>query len=298
MPLCVRLPYLRENPPDSFPCLGGDLGDSALTSAFKRLWPGHGPCPDDSLWHEPSDYPFSREEAEALLAALRSLDSRALEDLRIVQAQHDNAQSLRLCGEWAELGQFVANPATKPSVAGLERMKRLVREQAHKVLLWGWLQEERLGEITDLLKRSNKQSADLAALFAESEACGQSQILQTEASRPKFWQTDAGRAWDIGAGQWRTLVQCALHFLGSEALIYAEGAVAQALEELNAVHKPLDPELGQSLGLVPLESYAMCILPGWRVLGLASAPRGDLQREALIPERCWIFRLREMRNDA
>lgn len=245
-PVCIKLPWLHE-----LKSLAGN--ESPICGGFCRLEPGL----EENFPHwRPDNYPFAPRIAGSIFRRLAELDLRDLETLRAA-GQHMNGEA-EIRGEMADLANFAQNDRGRPD--GEETRKRLALEQTQKVLLWLWLQEERLVEITALSGKYAHVSRKLAASFGEGNAQSGNDSAFVEEEK-----VDEDR--DALLPSWRVYLLNAAFFVPPGIPILAEGPMSRDLQE-RLDFRP-DGDIGADLGL-PRESFARlhsARAPLWVVLG-------------------------------
>ncbi|MDE7371337.1 MAG: hypothetical protein K2N07_06300 [Desulfovibrio sp.] len=274
-PLCIRLPLLRGPLPE-----GLDQAAAGMPEApgALRLWPGHRPPGGEvpAGWHAPDGYPFSRAEAAALLAAFAGLTARDLEGARDAADRAQQERRARELSELADLAAFAesseaekgSRPQTEPSVPA-----RIAAEQAQKLLLWLWLQEERLAELASLAAGCARGFGRLARGFGEEEA---------DAAPREDAAAEPALALHPGlVPPWRPAVASAAVFVSAEAVFFVEGPMREELLDSLDFHPA--PEWGERLGCAPEDAGRMVAAeaPLWRALG-RQRPEGPAEL------RVWI----------
>lgn len=273
-PLCIRLPFLRGPLP-----AGLDRPAARMPEApgALRLWPGHRPPGPDlpAGWHLPAGYPFSPAEAAALLAAFAGLNARDLASARDAADMARQKRRARELGEMADLAAFAQDPEADAGAPN-ETTERVAAEQAQKLLLWLWLQEERLAELAGLAAGCARGLSRLAQGFGE-------EAPDAPVSAP---EDAAGAETELPlqpalVPPWRPALASAALFLDGETVFFVEGPMREELlERLN--FRPA-PEWGERLGCAPDEAPRVVAAeaPLWRVLG-RTRPEGPAQL------RIWI----------
>jgi hypothetical protein len=283
-PVCLLLPLLRGPLPVAY------AHEWAVFPAGKagpvRLWPGlpHAPV---SGWYCPEDWPFTPGQALACLSDMQQMGQAALSGLCVGSfAAGNNARLSRQESEAAARDALNASLGDMDAVhaAASAREALIARQQAQKILLWAWQQEERLADLSGLLADFTEQETRLAAVLAGEE--GDSSMPESAAeSSPE----DAG-ALGLQVDRdllpsWRLVLSSALHFVPDGTLIAAEGDMAEELLDVldfsPAAHRQeilgeLQPDCAGSL----LEARA----PAWKVLG-RSRPTAQ---SVLDAERVWL----------
>lgn len=260
VPLCVRLPFLRGPLP---PELDEAQARMPLVPRALRLWPGHTPpggaVPDG--WYAPDGYPFKAEEATACLGAFGALDARDLAGARDAADRAQEERRARELGELADLAAFAAHPDAVGAQgrAASDRTARVAAEQAQKLLLWLWLQEERLAELAALAAGCARGLHRLAANFGDgaSGACAAD-------------SGDAAAPFPLHPGlvpPWRPAAAGADLFVPVGTAFFVEGPMRGEL--LAALDFRPAPEWGARLGCRPEDAGRLVAAeaPLWRALG-------------------------------
>lgn len=273
-PVCIRLPFLRGPLP---PELDGAQAHMPAAPRALRLWPGHTP-PGGAVpegWYAPDGYPFGEGEAAACLAAFGALDARDLAGARDAADRAQQERRARELGELADLAAFAANP---DAVAGKgraapDRTARVAAEQAQKLLLWLWLQEERLAELAALAAGCARGLRRLAAGFGEGTpgACAAD-------------SGDAGAPFPLHPGlvpPWRPAASGADLFAPAATAFFVEGPMR--VELLAVLDFRPAPEWGARLGCPPEDAGRLVAAeaPLWRALGRQ-------RPEGVSPARVWL----------
>ncbi len=255
--LLLRLPYLRPN--------GQSEGIPAL-----YLWPGLADCESQNCW-KPANYPFSAAEAASLLADFRKLGIRDLETMRLMLDSADLAAQMDARLELADLGVFAACKSAKAAPDPH-------LEQAHKILIWLWLMEENLSELSALAESCREAEASLLHGIMEEEnphakSCPCSAGMGKTAAK-KDGIDDMSHLFP-----WRTCVASAAFFIPPEIPVLAEGQMLADMLEA-AIFE--NAEARTMAGSRVREARA----PLWRILGHSreTASHGDVYNT----ERSWI----------
>ena len=163
--LCIRVPALRGPLPGEALLLPAEGSCPVL-----RLWPGlpeefsrpaaggltasgrravtvAAPAPEGP-WHMPEDLPFSPREAAACLDDLQRMGDAALSGQPVGTLGADVGRARRNSAESALRAGLMAD-GTLETAQALEaaREEREKACAAQRMLLWSWLQEERLAEL-------------------------------------------------------------------------------------------------------------------------------------------------------
>lgn len=259
VPLCVRLPFLRGPLP---PELDAAQARRPAVPRALRLWPGHTPpggaVPDG--WYAPDGYPFKAEEATACLGAFGALDARDLAGARDAADRAQQERRARELGELADLAAFAAHPDAVGAQgrAAAHRTARVAAEQAQKLLLWLWLQEERLAELAALAAGCARGLHRLAAHLGEG---GSGAPAGAEAEEAPF---------PLHPGlvpPWRPAAAGADLFVPAGTAFFVEGPMRGEL--LAALDFRPAPEWGARLGCRPEDAGRLVAAeaPLWRALG-------------------------------
>lgn len=266
--LCIRLPFLRGPLPRD---LDAAQADMPTCSAAQRLWPGHRPEGGEvpAGWHRPSGYPFGMAEAASLLAAFRGLDARDLEGARDAADRARQQQRARELGEMADLAAFAGAGADAAPSGGASA--RVAAEQAQKLLLWLWLQEERLADLAELASGCARSLSGLALRFGEEEA-----------AKPAATAPEAALPLHPGLiPPWRVAAASAVLFVSAETVFFVEGPMREEL--LESLDFAPAPEWAERLGCAPGDAGRLVAAraPLWRALG-RTRPEGPAE------VRVWI----------
>ena len=182
--LCIRVPALRGPLPGEALLLPAEGSCPVL-----RLWPGlpeefsrpaaggltasgrravtvAAPAPEGP-WHMPEDLPFSPREAAACLDDLQRMGDAALSGQPVGTLGADVGRARRNSAESALRAGLMAD-GTLETAQALEaaREEREKACAAQRMLLWSWLQEERLAELQAL--SSSLSSSDIPTYPAVS----------------------------------------------------------------------------------------------------------------------------------
>ena len=287
---CIRLPFLRGSLTDR--CAKNT--PPALPAAL-LLWPGL-PQPPQTGTYCPANYPFAPREAAVCLEDLRRMGDEALSGLPVGAAATGNARAARHASEMAllrELGNADSEAALKAEAA---RKQRIELEQAHKALIWAWLQEERMGELADMAHALAQKSE----LFARSLGVGE-EIPGFGAAQEHAGAGILGAPVSLDLGlmpPWRLVTANAMYFLPPDLPILAEGPMAEDMQEDMQEDMEFIPASGQVATLAANMRTGMaadmaadmpCLLqahaPAWRVLG-RTQPTGSWPLDA---ERLWLI---------
>ncbi|MBQ9406803.1 MAG: hypothetical protein IJU37_08745 [Desulfovibrio sp.] len=273
VPLLVALPWLHGPVSET---------DGPQWNAL-RLWPGLPDAPAKG-WLCPADYPFSPNEAVACAEDLRSMGETALSGLPVEVAVTGNATAMCSASERALLEGLAAAHGNVEAARAAERSRRdeLARQQAQKMLLWAWQQEERLQELAALAARFAASSKDLTAALGQADdpplKDGVAQALTADLVR-----LDTPISLDASLiPSWRAIVGNALQFLPLRAVIAMEPPMLEDVVDALDFERAEQwlPFLANADQAVTLEART----PGWKVLG-RTRPSGLAFLDA---ERVWI----------
>ena len=265
-PLCIRLPFLRGPLPRELDAAAAHMPDCP---AAQRLWPGHRPGGGKvpAGWHWPSGYPFGMAEAASLLAAFEGLTARDLAGARDAADRARQERRARELGEMADLAAFAAGSGGDASPrGGAGSSERVAAEQAQKLLLWLWLQEERLADLAELASGCARSLSGLALRFGEEEA-GKPVTTSPEAALP------------LHPGlipPWRVAAASAVLFVSAETVFFVEGPMREEL--LDSLDFAPAPEWGARLGCTGEDAARLVAAeaPLWRALG-RTRPEGPAE---------------------
>ncbi|WP_291438799.1 hypothetical protein [Desulfovibrio sp.] len=266
---CIRLPFLRGSLTD----LHADL------PATQLLWPGL-PQPPQAGAYCPPDYPFAPREAAACLEDLRRMGDEALSGLPVGAASAGNARAARHASEMALLREFGNADNEAALKAEAVRKQRIEHEQAHKALLWAWLQEERMAELADMARALTLKSES----FTRSLGVEDGEIPGLGASEGHAGAGILGTPVSLDLGlmpPWRLVAANAMYFLPPDLPILAEGPMAEDIQE-EADFSPVEEDTTALAANMPglLQARA----PAWRILG-RKQPTGS---PPLDVERLWL----------
>ena len=278
-PLCIRLPLLRGPLPEG---LDGSAARMPEAPAALRLWPGHRP-PGGEVpvgWYAPSGYPFGMAEAAALLAAFGGLDARDLADARDAADRAQQERRARELSEMADLAAFAESPdakaAQRRNAQAAAVPSPVAAEQAQKLLLWLWLQEERLAELAGLAAGCARGLRRLERGFGEDAA---------DAAPRGEGAPEPSLALHPGLiPPWRPACAGAAMFVAGDAVFFVEGPMrGELLDRLD--FRPA-PEWGEVLGCPSKDAERLveARAPLWRALGRTRPPVSGGPEET----RVWI----------
>ncbi|MBO4300983.1 MAG: hypothetical protein J5861_05195 [Desulfovibrio sp.] len=272
--LLIALPWLHK----SMPCTTGPRWNGVL-----RLWPGL-PDPPGEGWLCPDDYPFSPREAAACAADLNLMGETALSGLPLEATFPSHASAVNIASEKAMLESLGATDGNVEAARRAEVARRdvLERQQAQKVLLWVWQQEERLEEIATLASRFAKTTEGLATAMG-SESDENTQGFACEALTDDFVSLNTPLTLDEKLfPSWRTVVENVLCFIPQDAVIALEGAMLEEVTEL--LNYSPAPRWERFLDTMEQVTTLEAKAPGWKLLG-RTRPTGKFWLDA---ERLWI----------
>jgi hypothetical protein len=254
-----------------------------------RLWPGLPDVPGQGRFC-PENYPFSPREAAACLSDLLQMGEAALSGLSVGAAATGNARVARRNSEMALLEELGRSDGDAEAARAAEAARRefIERQQAQKVLIWAWQQEERLKDMAGIAEQFSQSAGGLAAVLGAEpdDDMGGS----TEALTGDLVRIGSPIALDTGlVPPWRLVAAHALYFLPPEAAIAVEGSMREDI--LDIFDFTPAPQwawaLGEtgaadaaSAGIEVLEARA----PGWKLLG-RTRPTGQAPLDA---ERVWV----------
>lgn len=300
--LCIRVPALRGPLPGEAPLLPAEGSCPVL-----RLWPGlpeefsrpaageltasgrravtvAAPAPEGP-WHMPEGLPFSPREAAACLDDLQRMGDAALSGQPVGTLGADVGRARRNSAESALRAGLMAD-GTLETAQALEaaREEREKACAAQRMLLWSWLQEERLAELQALSSSLSSSNARLqAALDMDPADLDEAALLAGDAR-----DTEAALATlatlnspvhvdDSLLPAWPRLLDAVVRFTPADCLLLAEGRMRRDLLDGQGEleFRPL-PDDGP-LRLCDAEGRIVPLLqaraPLWRILGRPRAPR-------------------------
>lgn len=205
---CIRLPSLHAA--GSHP--GGII--------CRHLWPGHARLENQDIYWKPENFPFTEKEAAKIYGDYRALNP---DDLALMLHETNRtklAEDFKHRAELTSLARFSGQERPSP--------ERLTLEQAQKMLLWRWLEEELQEEVNQLSRLCAHQETNLAECLLDEE------------------ETSA-LAWDGATDlDWKICSANALIFIPRDFPVLLEGGMAMDCFEI-LDFRP-DPELAISLG--------------------------------------------------
>ncbi|WP_299392381.1 hypothetical protein [uncultured Desulfovibrio sp.] len=268
-----------------WPGLPASCGEPAAAAATRGVLPSTTTAPRGPWWH-PKTYPWTEEQAARCLEELRRLADAALagcpvESLSVGQARDGRLQDeARLRDAFARGGDEAARAAAE--AAEQEREAR----QAQRLLIWCWLQEERVAELAAL------SAACTGADGAIGAALGLDADEGLEALPPEM---RAPLAVDTGLlPDWRRVLHAALPFLPEDAALLAEGAMCEDLRdalanEITPLATATDPGARTLRDAAGDDTARLGLLrqPVWRLLGrpraLSCCPQWSREPYVLLP---------------
>lgn len=269
--IIVQLPYLHAS---------GSFAACAFTGAH-ILDPGHAAAIDiggsgaGPRLFRPGGFPFAEQAASALLREMREMDTSACSAWLAVadrpQALSEAALDREMTDILRQLDKGESEADFRAQAEAEDPLERLQAEQAQKLLLLAWLQEERRLELEDLGRRVEECSGRIAACLDNAQ-CGE------DAACP------AGPD-DSLLAHWRLVVENALFFLPENIAVGAIGPLREAL--LERLEFAGWPEGCQSGTLC-------CRAPLWQAFGQSAPPRGQsAHARASRANRLWLLRIHD-----
>ncbi len=291
----VRFPALRG------PLPGAKPGPDAPWAA--RLWPGlPGTCREAVAlrggglpavaaapagpWWTPEAYPYAEDEAARCLEDLRRLADAALAGCPVDALSVGQSRDARLADEARMRDAFArgGDEAAREAAEKAEQEREL--RQAQRLLIWCWLQEERVAELAAL------SAACAGASGAVGAALGLDDDEDLSALPPEMrapLAVDAGLLPD-----WRRVLHAALPFLPAGAALLAEGPMLEDLRDaFEDAIAPLETSGAEDAGRLrdsvgdDAAALDLLRLPVWRLLGrprpLRCCPRWSDEISVLLP---------------
>lgn len=287
------------------PLMHVELLPPGLPEGLSVLWPGLSasrPVPRDSrvaVWRP--DMPYAPTEAEACLADFEALGRDMLggSPVRAAGALRGAARPGVAPEEAAALAHFAGQGGRLPGVSDLSGFPDLsdreeAKRRAQRLLLLAWLQEERVSEMSALVRRYHAGSSALARELCREETGGTAPDESTgarpgargllpEAERMDFDSAEpiARELEDVRdlLPPWRFVLEQVACFLPEDAALFT--ADPRLLREVVLREGELGPACGESTAAWPLLRLwgeAVCRrlhvgrAPLWRLLGY-SGPR-------------------------
>lgn len=293
----IRLPALRGPLPGV---------QNQLTAPWAmRLWPGlpssaesqpatpaaRGVLPVATAapvgpWWKPETYRWTEAQAAGCLEELRQMADAALagcpvESLSVRQARNASLHDeTRLRDAFARGGEDAARAAAEAAEQEREA------QQAQRLLLWCWLQEERVAELAAISAACAGASGALdMSLGLDSD--DDLTTLPPEMRAPLAVDTSL-------LPDWRRVLHAALPFLPEDAVLLAEGAMcadlhdalAEAIEPLTTASAADAQTLREATG-DDAARLGLLHLPVWRLLGrpraLQCCPHWSREPYVLLP---------------
>lgn len=231
---CICLPFLHA-----------DAGSGEnLPDMFLRLSPGIGEAAGSWL---PPGYVFTRDEAAGLLASMRGAALGDLESMRILLNPGMAAAQSGFRSEMDELARFAAGDD-----CGSSLKVRILLEQAQKILLWIWLQEEAWTDIASLSRECASKDASLRGQFTDNPG---GSVRKAE----KMFEPDASIM-----PSWRICAANAALFVPQGVPFLVEGSMRDEMLEDFAFKPAKDAPISWAESLPPGMLYASA--PLWKVL--------------------------------
>lgn len=231
---CICLPFLHANVSNA----------DNLPDMFLRLSPGFENV--SGSWMPP-DYVFTKNEAANLLASMREADIGDLESMRILLNPGMTAAQSGFRSEMDDLARFATGEDGGPSLK-----VRTLLEQAQKILLWIWLQEEVWADIASLSRQCASKDASLRGQFTESPA-----VMVDHAE--KMFEPDA-----TIMPSWRICAANAALFVPPGIPFFIEGAMRDEMLEDFSFKPAKKAPISWSESLPPEMLYISA--PLWKIL--------------------------------
>lgn len=291
-----------------FPALRGPLPGvrNQLSAPWAmRLWPGlpasfsgqvapaaaRGVLPVETAapcgpWYHPQDYPWTENQAAGCLDELRRMADAALAGCPVDSLSVGQARNARLHDETRLRDAFARGGEEAARAAAEAAEQAREAQQAQRLLLWCWLQEERLAELSALSAAC--AGAD-GALDAALGLDGDDDLSALPPEMRAPLTVDAGLLPD-----WRRVLHAALPFLPEDAALLAEGVMAEALRDaladdiipLHAATSDSAQVLRETAGS-DAERLGLLHQPIWRLLGrpraLQCCPQWSRETDVLLP---------------
>lgn len=225
--------------------------------------------PED-YW-QPDQYPYSELEAQAFLEDLQTLTVADMESLRISTSPLKLARELSQSDEWADLAKFQGRKIQKdPNL--------LVRQNAHKVMLWQWHLENYTREISKIEQRcaaiEKALSGDLAE-FREQPHIGPDGTLLSDREIPFL-------------GNWKTVLVNAATFIPPEIPIWLEKWLGKEIMDFPDLER--EAWTMETEGLEPIYEIKA---PLWRIIGKRRRFSGPslFLADVFNAERSWFVKI-------
>lgn len=244
-----------------WPGLPAAYGGQASPREVRGTLPAETPAPRGPWWH-PETYPWTEEEADRCLEGLRRLADAALAGCPVESLSVEEARSARLQDEARLRGAFARGGGEAAlDAAGAAACEREAR-QAQRLLLWCWLQEERVAELAALSAACTGAGGSIGAALGLDTGEG-ADALPPEMRAPLA--VDTGLLPD-----WRRVLQAAVPFLPRGTALLAEGRMRENLYDAFAAE------------IAPLERAGT---PGAQAL--RDAAGADAARIGLLRQPLW-----------
>ena len=267
-----------------WPGLPASFSEQMASAAARGVLPVETPAPCGPWW-QPQGYPWTEEQAAACLDELRRMADAALagcpvESLSVGQARnarlHDEAQ---LRDAFARGGEDAARAAAEAAEQAREA------QQSQRLLLWCWLQEERVAELAAL---SAACAGPDGALDTALGLDGDDDLSALPPEMRAPLAVDAGLLPD-----WRRVLHAALPFLPEDAALLAEGVMADdLLDALGDAVTPLTDATTENAQVLreaagsDAARLGLLHQPIWRLLGrpraLQCCPQWSREADVLL----------------
>lgn len=262
-------------------------GAAPCWSGVARLWPGLPDAPSGFFCTQ--EYPFSPGEAQACLNDLQQLGDAALSGMQVGAAAAGNARAASHSSEMALIKGLRSFDGDTAAALAAEAARKdlLARRQAQKMLLWAWLQEDRLADLAELAASFAQNASGLTAALGvdpDEDLAG----LAPDALTGDLVRLGSPIALDAGlVPPWRLVTANALYFLPAETPLVVEGPMRDDL--LDMLPFSPAPHWQSLLGDAPDQGAPSDVAveiraPGWQVLG-HTRPTGQPPVDV---ERVWI----------
>lgn len=258
----VQLPYMH----------GSGLFAQCLFAGALLLDPG---LPVTGAQHcgtgvyTPGEYPFGPAELAAIAAAMRDPGTLAhAGNMAVTNCQASLSKAL-LDSEMDELATLLDLECQRKHRE--DPVERLQAEQAQKLLLLAWLQEERQMEMDALAERYAECASRLEASLGDA---GSSDFR--EKSAPAHAPDDGLLA------DWRMVAENAAFFLPDDVALAVTGPMREELLGNLEFREIRDGSMAGTL---------CCLAPLWQALGRTSPPQGKGRHgRSARKQRCWLVR--------
>ena len=234
-------------------------------------------------WVTPQGLPYAPEEAAACLEDLRRMSEAALSGvpLESLGQMAGRQDALRRQSEAAARRAFaVSGCGDGGASSALQAAEQVERDEqargAQRMLLWSWLQEERLAELAALGSHMRAGQQRLESVLGEAADMAEARAMLSLA--------DAGQVPgvpDVPEGPdaadlsllppWERMLDAAAFFLPEGTVFLAEGPMREALLE----REDLRPLTGDEQAFFPADAPALrgVRAPLWQLLQRPRAPR-------------------------